>query len=128
MIFVSIALFCMLAGFARKYWIKARTTTYENMSDKYEAIIEPDPLMTLESCLEEAFANYYVDEEQMMEERLCHLCMEGIEPAQKVSRLPCDHEFHYVCSEAWKIKAKSPTCPVCCSSEIADVQPVVIVV
>mmetsp|Transcript_15558 Transcript_15558/g.22806 ORF Transcript_15558/g.22806 Transcript_15558/m.22806 type:complete len:129 (-) Transcript_15558:241-627(-) len=128
MIFVSIALVCMLAGLARKYWIKATTTKYENMSHNYEAIVEPDPLMTLENCLEEAFANYYVDEEQMMEERLCHLCMEGIEPAQKVSRLSCDHEFHYMCSEAWKIKTRSSACPTCCSFETADVQPVVIVV
>ena len=46
------------------------------------------------------------------EEYQCAICLEKIIDHKVLSNLPCEHKFHLLCIEQWKVMNKN-TCPLC---------------
>ena len=41
----------------------------------------------------------------------CCICIENMKEGQLQSKLPCGHEFHSICINAWLVRSK--VCPLC---------------
>jgi hypothetical protein len=73
------------------------------------------PILLTEECVEcfsisstmELIENTVDDEPPS-----CAICIESLEPADKVAVLPCGHFYHHVCVLPW-LTERQATCPLC---------------
>lgn len=47
------------------------------------------------------------------EKNFCAVCQEAFKEQERLLRLPCLHEYHYMCLDDYLCTADRPLCPVC---------------
>lgn len=89
--------------------VKAKNLKLETFLHKYSVILQSTPLLDLERRLIHDLCTYQASKSKLEPE--CGICLNKIFENDFVSKVQCDHEFHYDCLIGWfEIK---PVCPYC---------------
>jgi len=64
------------------------------------------PLLEYKPTLEKSIIN-----EDKLLDKECVVCLEPYEKEDEISKLPCNHIFHYKCISKWVLT--NQTCPLC---------------
>ena len=57
------------------------------------------------------------DKDKQFEQTICSICQEAFKSNQKIPKLPCAHDFHWICLKKW-VTERRGACPLCIKSLI----------
>jgi hypothetical protein len=57
------------------------------------------------------------DRDKQFEQVNCGICQEAFKSNQKIPKLPCAHDFHWICLKKWVTETRA-SCPLCIKSVI----------